>query len=995
VGATMVYDSAYNDVFDFSGQKANHLGYRTTPYDDAAWSIAFLTSGGSDRVIGNGSTIIYLPVNLPGGSGSIYGYNTQGAQIDLTTGTADLDLLPALSTGRGFGTLNFSGVNYIMGTNLGDTLLGGAFEFEAFRGQAGNDFINGRGGHDRADYSSIYEGMTFNLASGLVTSSILGSDTLRGIEDIRGTRGNDTFDATGFEGGYVSNISNIGSYWWGFNAFLENGGSDRIIGNGATRVDYARSMVAVQADLATGVVDARVEADKATPLYATLGQDTLSGVFDLRGSMFDDLLEGGGTGITTMGMAFERFVGNAGDDTIDGRAGIDEAAYLTSPDAIEVDMRLATGQVIRDGWGFTDTLTSIEIISGSAFDDRITGSNLADSRLRVEGSKGNDTIYGGAGHTQLSYLDDDAGVEVRLAGWVGPSGALTAGFSGSALDGWGTIDVFRDIDGIVGSDFNDTLVGDAFDNSLDGAGGSDWIDGGAGTDTLRFDRAMQGVHVDLGAGRVYDDGQGTGDERQQMGTEQDTVLGIENVVGGFGHDNLTGDSLANLLQGAEGHDTLLGGLGQDTLSGGGGDDLLDGQDGVDTAIFTGIRNDYTLTDLLDGGVRVTDNRNSTVSGFDGVDILHGIERMQFADTVLGLPEPPLPPAPQEHLAYHWKGHMLLAGVQVGTMTGDAVQAESSIFDLRGASYDSTTGMLTVQLWSTPASTSTSIDFTVSSPGSVSAGFVSTLPSSWAVLINSESTQALSVAGYDGALAGFSGATQLGTLTVQYAPGTSAGSVTLSNIFVDIAPASDTVISFSGATTGSNGSFTLADDGAASTALSVSRSTSDIGNAITAADALAALRLAVGLNPNIDPDGGGPLSAPRVSPYQFMAADVNGSNTVTAADALAILRMAVKLSTALPNEWFFVEETRDFWDEATQSFTLTRTNTTWDRAVTLDASATPAVNLVGVIKGDVNGSWQAPAGSIDLDTLDPNYFTNLATRLGMMNGATPVTDQWGV
>jgi len=50
--------------------------------------------------------------------------------------------------------------------------------------------------------------------------------------------------------------------------------------------------------------------------------------------------------------------------------------------------------------------------------------------------------------------------------------------------------------------------------------------------------------------------------------------------------------------------------------------------------------------------------------------------------------------------------------------------------------------------------------------------------------------------------------------------------------------------------------------------------------------------------------------------------------------------------------------------------------------------------VGVLKGDVNGSWTAPAGSIDLDTLDPNYFTNLATRIGVMNGASPITDQWG-
>jgi hypothetical protein len=107
------------------------------------------------------------------------------------------------------------------------------------------------------------------------------------------------------------------------------------------------------------------------------------------------------------------------------------------------------------------------------------------------------------------------------------------------------------------------------------------------------------------------------------------------------------------------------------------------------------------------------------------------------------------------------------------------------------------------------------------------------------------------------------------------------------------------------------------------------------------------------------------------------------------DRLAILRMAVKLSTALPNEWVFLEESRDFWNEASNTYTLNRTNTQWDRSLMVDAAASPPVNLVGVLKGDVNGSWVAPAGSIDLDAIDPNYFTNLAARLNVP------TDQWGL
>ena len=162
-----------------------------------------------------------------------------------------------------------------------------------------------------------------------------------------------------------------------------------------------------------------------------------------------------------------------------------------------------------------------------------------------------------------------------------------------------------------------------------------------------------------------------------------------------------------------------------------------------------------------------------------------------------------------------------------------------------------------------------------------------------------------------------------------------------------------------------------------------------GNAITSADALAALKMAVGLNPNPDPDGTGPLSAPVVSPYQFLAADATGTDgRVTSADALAILKMAVKLTTAPAKEWIFVEESRDFWNETTGQFTLNRNTTIWDHSISINLQAgatTGTVNLVGVLKGDVNGSWAAPAGSTDMDTIDPTHFTALNSIFGMPVG----------
>ncbi len=184
-------------------------------------------------------------------------------------------------------------------------------------------------------------------------------------------------------------------------------------------------------------------------------------------------------------------------------------------------------------------------------------------------------------------------------------------------------------------------------------------------------------------------------------------------------------------------------------------------------------------------------------------------------------------------------------------------------------------------------------------------------------------------------------------------------------------------------TDAQGGFTLSDLAPGAIAVTASRATTDSGSAITSSDALAALRIAVGMNPNLDPDGTGPLTALPVSPYQFIAADVVGTDgRVTSADALAILRMAVKMPTAPAKEWLFVEEARDFWDETTGKFTLDRSHTNWDHAISASVQSDQALNLVGVLKGDVNGSWTGPTGTVDLDVISPQYFTALHDQLGL-------------
>ena len=91
------------------------------------------------------------------------------------------------------------------------------------------------------------------------------------------------------------------------------------------------------------------------------------------------------------------------------------------------------------------------------------------------------------------------------------------------------------------------IVGDAADNRLDGRGGNDTIDGGAGNDWVEYNQALVGVHVDLAQGKAFDDGQGVGDAAQADAVESDTLIGIENVLGGDGNDRIVGDAGDNML----------------------------------------------------------------------------------------------------------------------------------------------------------------------------------------------------------------------------------------------------------------------------------------------------------------------------------------------------------------------------------------------------------------------------------------------------------------
>lgn len=320
-------------------------------------------------------------------------------------------------------------------------------------------------------------------------------------------------------------------------------GDDTLIGGGG--YDAASFLSAIRAmivDLAAGTASGS-------------GDDVLRGIEEVFGGRYSDLILGNA--------ADNWFTGGAGDDTLDGRGGIDTASFAEAPGPVIVD--LANGIATGDG---TDSLIGIENAAGSAFGDQLIGSHLAnrlngfDGNDTLRGQAGDDTLLGGAGNDRLGGGGGQDSADYSTA-----PDAIAVDLAAGTATGDGN-DRLNNIEQVYGSPFADTLLGDAGANALSGAGGddrlegregSDWLAGNAGNDVFVFRPGISGAadvdhvadftagedHVDLGAfgfataeealalvGIV--DGQATLDLRAvgggQVVFDQITALHVEDVL---------------------------------------------------------------------------------------------------------------------------------------------------------------------------------------------------------------------------------------------------------------------------------------------------------------------------------------------------------------------------------------------------------------------------------------------------------------------------------
>jgi Ca2+-binding RTX toxin-like protein len=95
-----------------------------------------------------------------------------------------------------------------------------------------------------------------------------------------------------------------------------------------------------------------------------------------------------------------------------------------------------------------------------------------------------------------------------------------------------------------------------------------------------------------------------------------------------GNDTIKGTASADELFGYGGNDIFQAGAGDDVILAGPGNDSIDGGAGLDLVNYAGKIADYKIERTSDG-VAITD-----LKGDGGIDTLHGVETVRFADKVL-------------------------------------------------------------------------------------------------------------------------------------------------------------------------------------------------------------------------------------------------------------------------------------------------------------------------------------------------------------------------
>jgi Ca2+-binding RTX toxin-like protein len=434
------------------------------------------------------------------------------------------------------------------------------------------------------------------------------------------------------------------------------------------------------------------------------GSDTLSGLAGndtIDGGAGNDTINGGaGDDVLIGGAGNDNITGDVGNDTITGGTGNDIINAGAGDDLINYSMGDGVDTIIGDTG--TDTLKIVGTAGADILDVIYNGSVLTG----IEGGtlSGVETVTADllGGSDTLSYgTGTTAGVSVDLAAHTASGFASIAG-----------------IENVTGGSGADALTGDASANALTGGAGNDTLVGGLGNDTL-----VGGTGIDTVSYAGETDAMfvnlatGSAERGAAANPVEDVLVTIENVVGGTGSDNLTGNTAANLLDGGlgsgsdtlfggsgndtllggDGNDQLVGGVGNDSISGGAGDDaivynfgdgtdaLVDGGSGNDTLSILGTTANNALSVTWNGTAITALTGISAVAGIESVvaDLQGGTDTLSYAGATTGVTV--------DLLGHHATGFASIGGIEnvTGGSGADTLIGDSAANVLAGGAGDDT------------------------------------------------------------------------------------------------------------------------------------------------------------------------------------------------------------------------------------------------------------------------------------------------------------------
>lgn len=580
------------------------------------------------------------------------------------------------------------GDDYIDGGKGGDTLTGGKGNDRLIGGEGNDMLIGGEGadvmqggaGNDTVSYEYENASVSVNLQTG-ATGGAAAGDVIQQVEFLIGSAYDDT----------ITGDTNTHHIYGGAGNDILKGNSSQLVLLGEAGNDT------LIGDTGNDILRGGVDNDA---LYGNAGDDSLLGDEGndlLNGGAGADYIDGGAgnntvsyvgntppfgepTGVNVnlsvvnqtgngeengdqlyniqnvIGTGWgDNFIGTSGANIFDGRNGSDTVSYVNGTQWVNIDM----GANYYNGAAFGDTLVSIENITGTVYDDVITGDDAANilngglGNDRLFGGKGNDVIIGGVGQDVL-----DGGEGVDTLSYEGENAFVNIALNVAYAGGIALGDVITNFENVTGTDYNDFLVGNDGANVLNGGKGNDYFGwtlgndtliGGDGFDTLSYFGATGGITVaTVGAfgsetGTVI---MGNGNIPNTI-VKGDNITGVENFIGTFFNDTFAGSSRA---------EGFTGSLGNDKFYGSGGGDIMDGGEDTDTLTYENATSGMTMDlaygisggfaagdiaynmenltgsnfdDVLGGGFGANTIRalggNDTIYGGDGADIIDGGE----------------------------------------------------------------------------------------------------------------------------------------------------------------------------------------------------------------------------------------------------------------------------------------------------------------------------------------------------------------------------------